>query len=362
MHRMKLVKMISLDMESRKNMFQDYLVKIERMQSKVIVVSFVIALFLGLILLSVRLELISIETSHLAMLSNIMLSIFAVIVATAFLKITTPLLNRFFFFLDSSSRSIVVHAWNYGVWFVALLAILARFTGHMQSLGISIGVFSAGLAIALQQPITSVVGWLIIMAKKPYREGDRIVVREIKGDVVEITLFYTVLREFGRDMDGDDPTGVKITIPNNIILMEPILNYTSEFPFIWDYTAVSVTYESDIQLARKLVKEASMEVLGDSMKRAVERMRPHLYGTPQEADLSEDPVVFTKFSDSSVVLDVRYICKAVRRRRVKSDINEKIIEAFGKHDNVTIAYPHQQLVFHDESIEGMMRKYLQKKS
>ena len=293
------------------------------------------------------------------------MSIFTILGVATFLKLSTPLLNKFFFFIDAPSRKILLRAWNYGIWAIAFLIILAQFTGHIQSLGISIGVFSAGLAIALQQPITSVVGWLVIVSKKPYKVGDRIVVGDIKGDVVDITTFYTVVREFGREMGGDDPTGVKITIPNNVLLTKPILNYTSDFPYIWDYVSVSITYESDAKLAQQLVKKAAMDVLGDSMRKAVERMRPYLYGTPQENELTEEPVVYSRFADSAVVLDVKYICRANEKRRVKSDMTEAILDSFNlprNRDKVSIAYPHTELVFHDESIEGAVRKYLQRNS
>ncbi|MFH1403095.1 MAG: mechanosensitive ion channel domain-containing protein, partial [Candidatus Altiarchaeota archaeon] len=265
---------LRMNLESERRIFENYLEKIGKLQSKVIVISLITVILLGLIHLGVNVNVLSLTPAQISSLSRIMLSIVVIIVATIFLKLSTPLVNKFFFFLDSPSRSILLKAWNYGVWVTAIIIILAQFTGHIQSLGISIGVFSAGLAIALQQPITSIVGWLVILARRPYKIGDRIVVRGIKGDVVEITMFYTVVREFGRDMSSDDPTGVKITIPNNIILMEPILNYTSDFPFIWDFVPVSVTYESDIKLARELVKTAAKNVLGDTMEKAVARMRP----------------------------------------------------------------------------------------
>ncbi|MFH1403429.1 MAG: hypothetical protein ABIH11_04090, partial [Candidatus Altiarchaeota archaeon] len=137
-----------------------------------------------------------------------------------------------------------------------------------------------------------------------------------------------------------------------------------DFPFIWDFVPVSVTYESDIKLARELVKTAAKNVLGDTMEKAVARMRPYLYGTPQESELIEEPVVYTRFADSSVVLEVKYICRATRKHFVKSEITGSILELFNapeNRDKLTIAYPHMELVFHDQSIEGAFKEYLMKK-
>ncbi|MFC2162248.1 mechanosensitive ion channel family protein [Candidatus Altiarchaeota archaeon] len=338
--------------------FKGQLTKIDKLHSRVIVISFVTVLILFMIQVFVRYNLISLSSMQLSAMRSVTLSIAMLVVATFFLKVTTPLLNRFLSFLDPQSRNIILNTFNYGVWAVAGLVIFARFTGHVESLGISIGVFSAGLAIALQQPITSVMGWLVIMMKKPYKIGDRIVVREIKGDVIDITLFYTVLREFGREMLVDDPTGVKITLPNNIILTEPVLNYTSDFPYLWDYMSVSITYESDINLARELVFKASSEVLGDSMTKAAERMRPFMYGTPQQSDISDDPQVYTRLADSGVIIDVKYLCKAMSRRKMKSEISSRILELINEPENkgkVRIAYPHTQVVFSGHTGDGMIR-------
>ncbi|MFH1055635.1 MAG: hypothetical protein V1744_06040, partial [Candidatus Altiarchaeota archaeon] len=108
---------------------------------------------------------------------------------------------------------------------------------------------------------------------------------------------------------------------------------------------------------------AAEDVVGESMKRAVERMRPYLYGTPQETELTGGPVVYTSLSDSSVVFHVKYTCRATKRRQVKSDISDRILELFNMPENkgrVVIAYPHTELVFRDQSVSGVFRKYLEK--
>ncbi|MFH1055670.1 MAG: mechanosensitive ion channel domain-containing protein, partial [Candidatus Altiarchaeota archaeon] len=299
---MKLDKIIKFDIPKPvdKDLFHEYFLRTDRAQNRIIVVTSVAAFILLLIPLGVRLNLLYLAESEIGLVSKLIMGLFVVTVIATFLKITTYLINRFFFFIEAESRNVILRTWNYGVWGVFIIAILAQFTGNTASLGVSIGVFSAGVAIALQQPIMSILGWSVIMSKRPYKVGDRILVRNIKGDVAEITLFHTVLLEVGREMGGDDPTGVKITLPNNIVLIEPVLNYTSDFPYIWDYIPVSVTYESDIKLAKELVRTAAEDVVGESMKRAVERMRPYLYGTPQETELTGGPVVYTSLSDSSV--------------------------------------------------------------
>lgn len=290
---------------------------------------------------------LEIPDTYLIIFLKLSYSVFIFITANIIAKFTTPLLNRSTKFLDITSRRTLIKVWNYFIWLSAFLVIISDYFGSLKSLGLSIGLVSAGLAIALQQPITSIVSWMVINAKRVYRIGDRIVVKDLKGDVVDITMFHTVLREFGRGFEGDDPTGVLVTIPNNIILTEAVYNYTQEFPFVWDEIPVSITYESDFDLAQELVSKAAQSVVGESMEKAVTRMRFYLRDSPQEDSLSPEPLIYTGLADSSIRFTVRYITDARKKRKTKSEIAHAVLELVNSpkySGRVHIAYPHMQIV------------------
>jgi len=348
----------SIPHAERSKTLEDILAGLDNAHSKVISVLLALLVFLSIIQVSVNVGLMEFTAGQRDMLVRIMISTLIAMVATLFLKLTTAVLDKFFFFLDPTARGIVLRTWNYVIAAITLLFILGQYTGRLESIGISLGVFSAGLAIALQQPLTSALGWIVIMSKKTYKVGDRIFVKGIKGDVYEISMFYTVVMQVGGELGGDDPTGIKISLPNSFVLTEPVMNYSSDFPFVWDHVKVSVTYESDPELARTIIKQAAQDIAGETMKKAVERMKPYLYGTQQESELSEEPLVFTNFAESSLVVRVKYLVKVNRRHYVKSQITERIMSEFTNGENagkVIIAYPHTELVFHDQSLKGIFR-------
>lgn len=328
----------------------------ESAQSRIIAISVIILLVAVLLQVLLGIGMIEFTHAQTEIFRSLGISSVTVLFAMALLKLTTPIVQRSFFFLDPQARSIIAKVWNYAILAVALLVIFGRFTGNLRDIGISFGVFSAGLAIALQQPLTSALGWMVIMSKTTYKVGDRIVVRGIKGDVYQISLFYTVIMEVGGELGGDNPTGVKISMPNSFVLTEPVHNYSADFPFVWDQIRVDITYESDPELARNIISDATMKAAGRGMKRALERMRPYLYGTLQEGELSDKPLIFTDLADSSIILRAKYLVKVNRRNRTRSDITEAVLEAFSLPQNrerVSMAYPHTELVFRDQSITGL---------
>ena len=70
------------------------------------------------------------------------------------------------------------------------------------------------LGFALQTPISSLIGWLYIVIRVPYKVGDRIQIDQFTGDVVEIGYFDTTLWEFaGEYLSNDVPSGRLIRFP-----------------------------------------------------------------------------------------------------------------------------------------------------
>ena len=63
------------------------------------------------------------------------------------------------------------------------------------------------LAIALQDPLTNLAGWLFILIRRPFRVGDRIQVGANTGDVVDIRPFRFLMLEVGNWVHADQGTG-----------------------------------------------------------------------------------------------------------------------------------------------------------
>lgn len=52
-----------------------------------------------------------------------------------------------------------------------------------------LGLLSAGVAIALKDPILNLVGWMFIIWRKPFEVSDRIQIGTYAGDVIDIRMF-----------------------------------------------------------------------------------------------------------------------------------------------------------------------------
>lgn len=218
-----------------------------------------------------------------------------------------------------------------------------------QSLSTFLGLLSAGLAIALRDPIVNLAGWLFIFWRRPFVVGDRIQIGDHRGDVIDVRIFQFSLMEIGNWVDADQSTGRVIHIPNGRIFTDAQANYSGAFEYIWNEIPVMITFESNWRKAKELMAEIGERHAQRFSKSAEEQIRraarrfmifyTHL-----------TPMVYTSVADSGVVLTIRYLCEPRRRRGTAHEIWEEILMAFAEHDDIDFAYPTYR--FYDNAAEG----------
>ncbi len=244
---------------------------------------------------------------------------------------------------------------SYSLWAVVLALLFFYSTGGFETALLSIGLIGAALTFVLQKPLLNIMGWIIITYNKMYTIGDRVMIGNVRGYVTDIMAMNTALYEMGGWMQGETFTGRVSLVPNGMIFDQPVYNYTRDTPYVWDEVTNLVTYESDIDKAKQYMLEAATEVLGDLMAKNHDSYKRHLELHDLDESIPDQPTLRMALSDSGVNISVVFWLPADRRRRMKSDIVEKIWRKFSQDPSVEIAYPHMELVKHGKSIEGQQR-------
>jgi small-conductance mechanosensitive channel len=231
---------------------------------------------------------------------------------------------------------------GYAAFLVGLLVIVQIWFTALLSLGTFLGLLTAGLAIALKDLVADMAGWVFILWRKPFELGDRIQLGGTSGDVVDIRVFSFTVLEIGNWVAADQSTGRIIHIPNARVFTEQLANYTASFPFLWNEIPVLVTFESDWRKAKRILREIVDEEAAGLVEDAERRLRASSRRfLIHYSKLT--PVVYTSVLDSGVLLTLRYLCHARRRRGTAEAIHERILDAFARHDDVDFAYPTQRV-------------------
>jgi small-conductance mechanosensitive channel len=74
---------------------------------------------------------------------------------------------------------------------------LSIFFANWYTALISVGVVSIIVGLSVQTPMSSFIGWIYILVRRPYRVGDRIKIGDATGDVIDVSYIDTTLWEFG---------------------------------------------------------------------------------------------------------------------------------------------------------------------
>jgi small-conductance mechanosensitive channel len=204
---------------------------------------------------------------------------------------------------------------------------------------VSLGLISLILGFALQTPISSFIGWIYILARRPYRVGDRIEIDDARGDVIDVSYLDTTLREIGgRHLTTDHPSGRIIKFPNTKVFSEAVFNYSWPlFPYIWNEIKFHIAYESDLEFVATTMQKIAEEEIGEAMMEKVKLFRELLAKTPVDhLEVRERPRVFFRVSDNTwLEAIVRYLVQPKEAGGVKTRLVRKLLAALnGQPDRV----------------------------
>jgi len=233
--------------------------------------------------------------------------------------------------------------------FLGILVIGRTWFEAFQSVATFLGLFSAGLAIALKDPLVNLAGWVFIIWRRPLEVGDRIQMGDYAGDVIDIRIFQFTLLEIGNWVHADQSTGRIIHIPNGKVFTEMQANYSKGFEYIWNEIPVLLTFESDWQKAKEILKE----IVDANALHLTERAERKVRQAARKFLIfytNLTPTVYTSVRDSGVLLTIRYLCAPRDRRGSEQEIWEGILKRFALHDDIDFAYPTQR--FYANSLEG----------
>ncbi|MBL7127420.1 MAG: mechanosensitive ion channel family protein [Ignavibacteria bacterium] len=238
---------------------------------------------------------------------------------------------------------------TYVITFIIIFLIGRIWFQGFGSIATFMGIFAAGIAIALQDLLVNIAGWLFILWRRPFEVGDRIEINNNAGDVIDTRLFMFSLMEIGNWVEADQSTGRILHLPNGLVFKHSLANYSRGFNHIWNEIAVLVTFESNWEKAKdilsKLATKHAEHLSKDAEKRLKQAAKRYMIFYNKLT-----PIVWTSVQDSGVLLTIRYLCDPRKRRSTSQVIWEDILRQFANCNDIDFAYPTTR--FYNNKNEG----------
>jgi len=198
------------------------------------------------------------------------------------------------------------------VWAIATLMILAEMGVNIGPLLAGAGVLGIAIGFGAQSLVGDILAGLFIMLEDQYRIGDVVKIADITGNVQDINLRKTTLR----DLDG-----VEHHIPNGEI--KKASNLSKGYARV--NLNVGVAYDSDLEKVIKVINKAGEKLASDP------EWKNDVIKPPQFLQVNE-------FADSAIIVKILGDTRPLRQWAVAGEMRKRLKIAFDK-EGISIPFP-----------------------
>lgn len=223
------------------------------------------------------------------------------------------------------------------MWVAIILIIVLAFATQLGSAVTFAGLLTAGVAVALQNVIVSVVAYFFLIGKYGIRVGDRVQIAGVTGEVVDIGLVRIHVMELGGPGDSQ-PTGRVVALSNSIVF-QPTAGLFKQIPgtnFLWHELKLTLSSETDYHTAKERITQAVNEGLSayrDSLEAQRRSMEMNLT-TVSPTELR--PKIRLHYTASGIEADIRYPVALDKAAEIDDHLMRGVMAAMDKEPRLKL--------------------------
>jgi len=208
---------------------------------------------------------------------------------------------------------------------IAVLLILFMLVGLPGQIGTMLGLAGAGLTVALKDFIVAFIGWFVLMGKNGIRVGDWVEINGVSGEVVELSMFHTVLLETGNGTDAGQPTGRRVTFTNSYAIERHYFNFSTSGQWLWDELTVTVPFGRDAHAIADAIEKEVVAATAEGARQAELEWQRASRGQ-RGASVSTEPAIAVRPAAGGVEIAARYVTRASERFAVRARLSQKAVQ------------------------------------
>ncbi len=219
---------------------------------------------------------------------------------------------------------------------VALLVVLSFLT-EFGSLATIAGFSAAGIAVALQSVLLSVVAYFFLVGRWGVRVGDRVTVSGVTGEVVDLGLFRLYLMELGGSGPALQPTGRIVVFPNAVFFQpSAVFKQLPGIEYAWRAITLRLADSADYAaIERRLL--TAVESIYEEYRESVERQHRKVQSSLNLHTGTPRPESRVRFSESGLQITIRYPVEIGRAAEIDDRITREIIRQVEQDPKLSMA-------------------------
>jgi len=210
-------------------------------------------------------------------------------------------------------------------WLLVLLILGLTFITHLSSFATFAGLLTAGVAVAMQSVLVSVVGYFILIGKYGLRVGDRVQVGGVSGEVIDLGLIRMHLLEL-TSQEPLGPTGRVVAFANSIVFQSSggLFRQIPGVNFTWHEQMLTLPAGSDYFALKDRLLAAVTSVVDEYRGDIVRQAETINQTTSLPAPTDVTPQVQLQFSPTGAEAKVRYPVPRNRTAQVDERVSQKL--------------------------------------
>ncbi len=193
------------------------------------------------------------------------------------------------------------------LWFLVIVIVGFAFASELGSIVTFAGLITAGLAVAMQSVLVSIVGYFFLIGKYGIRIGDRVQIGDVTGEVIELGLVRLYLMELGnRGLSG--PTGRVVAFANSIVFQvsSGLFKQIHGVNFIWREIVLNLPPGIDYAAAKEKLKAAVTNAVKDYRDEILRQTKEIQRATASDSADDGRPRVQLTFSAVGAQAHIQY--------------------------------------------------------
>jgi small-conductance mechanosensitive channel len=219
---------------------------------------------------------------------------------------------------------------NVTTWVLVVVIVALTFVSELSSFATFAGLLSAGVAVAMQSVLVSIVGYFFLIGKYGIRVGDRVQIGTVTGEVIDLGLVRMHLMELSTQ-GPLGATGRVVAFANSIVFQASggLFKQISGVDFEWHETTLALPQSADYTALKEKLLAAVNDVVRKYHDEIIRQTREIQRTTSSSAAAlaSAGPQVQLHFSPSSVEALVRYPVQLQHAAEIDEKVSEAMLKA-----------------------------------
>ncbi|HEX6003015.1 MAG TPA: mechanosensitive ion channel domain-containing protein [Burkholderiales bacterium] len=209
-------------------------------------------------------------------------------------------------------------------WALVVAIVGFTFATDLGSLATFAGLLTAGVAVAMQSVLVSIVGYFFLIGKYGIRVGDRVQIGSVTGEVIDLGLVRLHLME----LSGQGPTGRVVAFANSIVFQASggIFKQIPGVNLAWHDITLTLPPKADPSAMKEKLLAAANQVLSEYSEDMARQTREIQKTTSLHAGGEAQAQVQLRFSASGVEALVRYPVQLQRAAEIDERISRELLK------------------------------------